>query len=319
MPSPTALCIAGPTAAGKTALALALAERVPAEIISVDSAMVYRGLDIGTAKPSREVLAQVPHHLIDIRDPQQSYSAGEFRDDALALIGQIQAAGRLPLLVGGTLLYFRALMRGLAALPTADPGLRAALDARGETEGWPALHAELAEVDPHAAARIAPTDRQRIQRALEVHAITGRPISELQRLNPPAPQIRFVGFALLTMNREALYARIAERFDQMLDRGLLEEVRALRALPGMHAGLPAARAVGYRQLWAHLDGACTLAEARARAITATRRYAKRQLTWLRAESGFQRLEEQGPPAALDAVRRQLAGTGALDALSGSSG
>lgn len=280
--------------------------------------MVYRGLDIGTAKPSRQVLASVPHHLIDIREPQASYSAGEFRRDALALITRIHAAGRLPLLVGGTLLYFRALLRGLAPLPAAAPALRALLDARGEAEGWPALHAELAKVDPDAAARIAPTDRQRIQRALEVHAITGRPISELQRENPPAPGIRFLCFALLPMNREALYAHIAERFDRMLEQGLLDEVRALRALPGMRAGLPAMRAVGYRQLWAHLDGACTLAEARDGAITATRRYAKRQLTWLRSESQFQRLE-QGPAAAPDAVLRQPSLAGALDAISGSSG
>lgn len=318
MSLPIALCIAGPTAAGKTALALDIAERVPVEIISVDSAMVYRGLDIGTAKPSRQVLAAVPHHLIDIREPQEGYSAGEFRRDALALIEQIHTAGRLPLLVGGTLLYFRALMRGLAPLPAADPDLRAALDARGEDEGWPALHAELAKVDPAAAARIAPTDRQRIQRALEVHAITGRPISELQRENPPAPEIQFQRFAVLTMSREALYARIAERFDQMLDQGLVEEVRALRALPGMRAGLPATRAVGYRQLWEYLDGACTLAEARARAITATRRYAKRQLTWLRSDTGFTRLD-QGRAATADEVVRQLSLAGALDAISGSSG
>lgn len=315
---PTALCIAGPTAAGKTSLALAIAEQVPVEIISVDSAMVYRGLDIGTAKPSRRVLAAVPHHLVDIREPQASYSAGEFRRDALALIERIHAAGRLPLLVGGTLLYFRSLLRGLAPLPGADPELRAALDARGAVEGWPALHAELAAVDPDAAAKIAPTDRQRIQRALEVHAITGRPISQLQRENAPAPEIRFQCLALLNMSREALYARIAERFDRMLEQGLVEEVRGLQALPGMRAGLPAMRAVGYRQLWEHLEGACTLAEARARAITATRRYAKRQLTWLRSETGFRRLDD-APAATADAVVGQLLRAGALDAISGSSG
>lgn len=315
---PTVLCIAGPTAAGKTALALDIAARVPVEIISVDSAMVYRGLDIGTAKPSQDVMATVPHHLIDIRDPQQSYSAGAFRRDALALIESIHAAGRLPLLVGGTLLYFRALLQGLAPLPDADPELRAALDARAEVEGWPALHGELAQVDPQAAARIASTDRQRIQRALEVHAIAGRPISELQRENPPAPGIHFLRFALVTKSRAALYARIAERFDQMLDTGLVDEVQKLRALPGIHADLPAMRAVGYRQLWAHLDGACTLAEARARAITATRRYAKRQLTWLRSDPGFRQLEPGGGAPA-DEVMRQLTLAGALDALCGSSG
>jgi tRNA dimethylallyltransferase len=315
---PTVLCIAGPTAVGKTALALDVAKRLPVEIISVDSAMVYRGLDIGTAKPSRDVLDRFPHHLIDIRDPQQAYSAGEFRRDALALIERIQAAGRLPLLVGGSLLYFRALMRGLAPLPRADPELRSALDARGAAEGWPALHGELAAVDPQAAARIAPTDRQRIQRALEVHTIAGRPISELQRENPPAPEIRFLCFALLTVSRAELYARIAERFDRMLEQGLVEEVRTLRALPGMRADLPAMRAVGYRQLWEHLDGACTLEEARGRAVTATRRYAKRQLTWLRSDAAFRRLA-QGSAATADELVRQLSVAGALDALCGSSG
>jgi len=315
---PTALCIAGPTAAGKTALAIDIAARLPVEIISVDSAMVYRGLDIGTAKPSQDVQATVPHHLIDIREPQQSYSAGAFRRDALALIENIHAAGRLPLLVGGTLLYFRALLQGLAPLPDADPQLRAALDARAEVEGWPALHDELAKVDPQAAARIASTDRQRIQRALEVYAIAGRPISELQAENPPAPGIHFLRFALVSTSREALYARIAERFDQMLETGLVHEVQQLRKLPGIHADLPAMRAVGYRQLWAHLEGACTLAEARTRAITATRRYAKRQLTWLRSDPGFRQLEPGGGAPA-EEVMRQLTLAGALDALSRSSG
>lgn len=311
-----ALCITGPTAAGKTALALEIARRVPVEIISVDSAMVYRGLDIGTAKPDRAVLDAVPHHLIDIRDPEESYSAGAFRRDALDLIEGISAAGRLPLLAGGTLLYFRALMRGLAPLPGANPAWRAALDARAEREGWPSLHAELARVDPAAARRIAPTDRQRIQRALEVHAATGQRISELQRENPPPPDIRFLAFALLGVQREVLYERIAERFDQMLAAGLLDEVRRLKERPAMRAELPAMRAVGYRQLWAHLDGDCTLAEARDRAITATRRYAKRQLTWLGAEPGYQRLDETGTAAGtvLDCLSR----AGALDALCGSS-
>ena len=298
-------------------MALDLAALVPAEIISVDSAMVYRGLDIGTAKPSRGMRDSVPHHLIDIRGPQDRYSAGEFRRDALALIEQIHAAGRLPLLVGGTLLYFRVLMHGLAPLPGADPGLRAALDARGETEGWPALHAELARVDPDAAARIASTDRQRIQRALEVHATTGRRISELQRDNPPPPAVHFLPFALLQNDRAQLHATIAERFDRMLAAGLVDEVRALRARPGMHADLPAMRAVGYRQIWAYLAGDCTLAEARDKAIIATRRYAKRQLTWLRSEPEFQRLEKDAGAAAY--LVGQLSQAGALDALSGSRG
>lgn len=317
MKRPVAVCIAGPTAVGKTALALELAQRWPAEIISVDSAMVYRGLDIGTAKPSRDVLDRVPHRLVDIREPEDRYSAGEFRRDALALIAEIQAAGRLPLLVGGTLLYFRALTHGLAPLPGADPALRAALDARGEAEGWPALHAELAQIDPRAAERIAPTDRQRIQRALEVHAMTGHSISELQRENLPPPDVDFFQFALLTVDRAQLHARIAERFDRMLAKGLVDEVRALRARPGMHRDLPAMRAVGYRQIWAHLDGECTLDEARDKAITATRRYAKRQLTWLRSEQGFQQIFHA--PDAVDKVIRILSRTGDLDAISGSRG
>lgn len=315
MSQATALCIAGPTAAGKTELALDIASRHRAEIISVDSAMVYRGLDIGTAKPSPAMRAGVPHHLIDIRDPHEMYSAGEFRRDAIGLIERIQAAGRLPILVGGTLLYFRALMRGLAPLPGADEKIRAQLDARAAAEGWPALHAELARVDPEAAARIRPADRQRIQRALEVHAISGQPISKLQVQNLSPPDVRFLSFAVLTADRQALYRSIEDRFDDMLAAGLLDEVRRLRALPGMHRDLPAARAVGYRQLWAHLDGHCGLEEARLRAITATRRYAKRQLTWLRSESAFEGL---GPGASAE-LDRALSQAGDFDAKIGTSG
>jgi tRNA dimethylallyltransferase len=313
--APTALCIAGPTATGKTDLALAVADRCPVEVISVDSAMVYRGLDIGTAKPAPELRERVPHHLIDIRQAHETYSAGEFRRDALRLIDRIHASGRLPVLVGGTLLYFRALMRGIAPLPHADERVRAEINARAAELGWPALHEELAQVDPAAAAKIGTTDRQRIQRALEVHTVTGRPISELQRDNPPPPDVRFLAFALVTLDRPSLHARIEQRFDQMLADGLLDEVRRLRSLPGMHSDLPAARAVGYRQLWAHLDGEFDLEEARSRAITATRRYAKRQMTWLRSEGGFQRLE-RGTVAALDAA---LSPAGGLDAICGSSG
>jgi len=312
---PTVLCIAGPTAAGKTNLALEIAARYPVEIISVDSAMVYRGLDIGTAKPSIDERRRVRHHLIDIREPEERYSAGNFRQDALALIRQIQARGCLPLLVGGTLLYFRALMQGLAELPPGDPKIRSALDARAETEGWPALHAELKLVDPVAAAKIAPTDRQRIQRALEVHAISGRPISDMQRDNPPPPAIDFLAFAFVPVEREILYRRIEARFDQMLRDGLLNEVRGLLARPGMRADLPALRAVGYRQLAEHLAGECGLDDARQQALTATRRYAKRQLTWLRAEPRFQWL---GAGAAAE-VDKALSRRGQLDALSGSTG
>jgi tRNA dimethylallyltransferase len=314
---PTAVCIAGPTATGKTALALHLADRLPAEIISVDSAMVYRGLDIGTAKPSPDVRRSVPHHLIDIRDPWQSYSAGAFARDALALIEAIHAAGRVPLLVGGTLLYFRSLMRGLAPLPAADPGVRARLDARAAAEGWPALHAELARVDPDAAGRIAPNDRQRIQRALEVHALTGRPISTWQREPAVTPQVDFTCIALLLSDRGALHARIAERFDEMLAQGLLDEVRSLRALPGMHGDLPSMRSVGYRQFWRYLDAACTLDEATRDAVTATRRYAKRQLTWLRSEPEFLPVDAHGPRLA-NRVLNRLGAAGILDAISKAS-
>lgn len=317
MSLPTAVCIAGPTAAGKTDLALALAREFPAEIISVDSAQVYRGLDIGTAKPSAQVRATVPHHLIDIRDPQQSYSAGAFREDALALIESISAAGRVPLLVGGTMLYFRALMQGLAPLPPADPAVRAELDARGAGEGWPALHAELAKVDPDAARRIAPADRQRIQRALEVFAISGRSLTDWQQTKGERAHLHFCSLALMPVDRSILHERIARRFQAMMRAGLLDEVARLRALPDMHAALPAARAVGYRQLWQHLDGLCSLEDAETDAITATRRYAKRQLTWLRSEPEFEPLDAEQPELR-QAALRLVKDAGTLDAISGFS-
>ncbi|MGI9330799.1 MAG: tRNA (adenosine(37)-N6)-dimethylallyltransferase MiaA [Gammaproteobacteria bacterium] len=317
MSLPTAVCLAGPTAVGKTELALALAREFPAEIISVDSVQVYRGLDIGTAKPSAEIRATVPHHLIDIRDPQERYSAAAFRDDALALITSVAAAGRVPVLVGGTLLYFRALMQGLAPMPPADLSVRAELDARGAREGWPALHAELATVDPAAAGRIAPADRQRIQRALEVFALSGRPLTEWQNAEVDRAPVNFCCLALLPGDRSVLHERIAARFQLMLEAGLLDEVSRLRALPGMHAALPAARAVGYRQLWQHLEGLCTLERAVTDAITATRRYAKRQLTWLRNEPDFKALHTDQAQLSQRALRT-LKAAGALDAISGFS-
>ncbi|HXQ31823.1 MAG TPA: tRNA (adenosine(37)-N6)-dimethylallyltransferase MiaA [Steroidobacteraceae bacterium] len=276
----------GPTGAGKTDTALALAERLPVEIVSVDSAMVYRGLDIGTAKPSAAVRARVLHHLIDIRDPAERYSAGEFMRDARLAITAIRARGRLPLLVGGTMLYFRALQSGLAELPGADVRVRAQLDARGAAEGWPALHAELATVDPEAARRIGPSDAQRIQRALEVHALTGQPLSTLQRedLRGGSGE-EYLKLVIAPPARADLNAELERRFDAMLTAGLLDEVAALRARGDLTPGLPAIRAVGYRQLWAHLAGECDLATARLAAIRATRQLAKRQYTWLRAEPG----------------------------------
>ncbi len=284
--SPPVLCLAGPTAAGKTAIAVALAERFPLDLISVDSAMVYRHLDIGTAKPDAKTLGRAPHALIDIRDPWERYSAGDFRRDALRLIETSHARGRLPLLVGGTLLYFRALRQGLASLPAADARLRAQLDARGESEGWAALHAELAAVDPPAAARIAVGDRHRIQRALEVFLLTGEPLSELQlRSTQPAPY-RFRCVALMPGDRAVMNQRIHARFGQMLDAGFEAEVRRLHDMPQMHADRPSMRAVGYRQLWRYVAGETGFEDACTQARTATRRYAKRQLTWLRGERDF---------------------------------
>jgi len=277
-----AVCVMGPTCTGKTALALQLAQQFPVEIVSVDSALVYRGMDIGTSKPSAAERAAVPHHLIDICDPSEIYSAGRFRRDALACIDAIRARGRVPLLVGGTMLYFRALTHGLAPLPEADPGVRALIDARGRDLGWPALHAELAARDPVAAARIRPLDAQRIQRALEVIELTGGRLSDLQKLAEPAP-LRLARFALLPLSRAELYDRINARFDAMLAAGFLQEVRDLRARGDLDPNLPSLRAVGYRQLWQHLEGTLTYDDAVAAARQATRNLAKRQLTWLRAD------------------------------------
>ncbi|MGL6222048.1 MAG: tRNA (adenosine(37)-N6)-dimethylallyltransferase MiaA [Steroidobacteraceae bacterium] len=280
--APDAVCLMGPTCTGKTALALALAERFPVEIVSVDSALVYRGMDIGTSKPSAAEQAAVPHHLIDICDPADAYSAGRFLRDALACIAGIQARGRVPLLVGGTMLYYRALTHGLAPLPAADRQVRAALDRVAQSTGWPALHAELAERDPVAASRIQPADAQRIQRALEVLQLTGERLSDLQQQSEPPP-VKLARFALVPVAREVLYQRINARFEDMMAAGLLDEVRALRARGDLDPDLPSLRAVGYRQLWGHLAGECSLADAMAAARQATRNLAKRQLTWLRAD------------------------------------
>jgi len=307
------VCLAGPTAAGKTELAVALARRFPVDVISVDSAMVYRGLDIGTAKPDSRVRAEVPHHLVDIRDPWESYSAGQFAADARGLIRTSLAAGRLPLLVGGTMLYFRALSRGLANLPAAAPAVRAQIDAAARSRGWPALHAELARVDPRTAARIASTDRQRIQRALEVYRVSGRTLSAWLELPSRPAGERLVAAALIPGDRAGLYRRIEARLATMLEAGFLDEVAWLHGLPRMHAERPAARAVGYRQFWAWLDGTLDLDEARRRALVATRRYAKRQLTWLRAErfdASFDCLD----PRLAERVAEWLARRGEPDAM-----
>jgi len=275
-----AVCLAGPTASGKTAAALAFAAVLPLEIVSVDSALVYRGMDIGTAKPTAAERAAVPHHLIDVLDAAESYSAARFVADANRLIDEIRARGRLPLLVGGTMLYFKALREGLDALPGADAPLRSELDARAAAHGWPALHAELARVDPATAARLAPHDAQRIQRALEVWQLSGRPLSAWHG----AARVAAADLPLVSLEPESrawLHERIALRFDAMLAAGFVDEVRALKARPELHARLPAMRCVGYRQIWEGLDEG-RLAAVRERGIAATRQLAKRQLTWLRS-------------------------------------
>ena len=283
-----AVLLAGPTCAGKTALALELADRYPVEIISVDSAQVYRGMDVGTSKPAAAIRRGVPHHLIDVCDPAERYSAGRFRRDALELIRAIRGRGRVPLLAGGTMLYFRALMHGIAPLPEADPEVRARIAARARQAGWPSLHAELAARDPEAASRIRPADGQRIQRALEVIELTGERISVLQQRAEPSP-LRLAAFALVPGDRAELYRRIDQRFVAMMDEGFLDEVRALQARGDLHPDLPSLRSVGYRQLWAHVAGECGLEEAVAAGQRATRNLAKRQLTWLRGETAWQRL------------------------------
>ncbi len=288
----------GPTGAGKTDLAAEVVERLPLEIVSVDAAMVYRGMDIGTAKPTPELLARAPHHLIDLIDPAESYSAARFVADAESSMRDISSRGRSPFLVGGTMLYFRALQSGLARLPAADASIRRRLEERASVEGWKALHAELERLDPPAAARIRPGDRQRIQRALEVIELTGMPISGQQRENlrgaASGADLRIV---LAPADRASLHERLASRFENMMGRGLLEEVRGLHARGDLHAGLPSMRLIGYRQLWEHLDGRATVATATEKAVAATRQLARRQLTWLRAEpdtSWFDPLEPKTP-------------------------
>ncbi len=310
------IALAGPTASGKSAASLAIAERWPVEIISVDSALVYRGMDIGTAKPSLAERARAPHHLIDIRDPAQAYSAAEFVADTLRLIGEIRARGRAPLLVGGTMLYFKALMDGLDDMPRADAQVRVALEARARSEGWPALHAELARIDPVTAARLAPADAQRIQRALEVHAVTGQPISAFHRTQRPHDNPIGAG-ALISLeptDRAWLHERIAQRFDAMLAEGFIDEVRRLRARGDLHADLPSMRCVGYRQIWEALDeaGHAPLSprqaqQMRDRGVFATRQLAKRQITWLRSMPQRVAL----PCDAPDALARVLEQVGRL--------
>jgi tRNA dimethylallyltransferase len=280
-----AVLLMGPTGAGKTAMALDIVRHFPLEIISVDSAMVYRGMDIGTAKPDLQTRLNVPHHLIDIREPTVTYSAGDFVLDAAKAMEDIWARGRHPLFVGGTMLYFHALSFGLADLPAADFRVRAEIDARAATAGWPAMHRELARVDPQAAARIHCNDAQRIQRALEVHQLSGQPISRLQSARSSVlDAVGVLQLVFAPTHRDELHRRLQQRFDAMLAAGLVEEVKALRQIQGLSAEHPTMRAVGYRQIWRYLAGECDLTEARETAVVATRQLAKRQLTWLRARS-----------------------------------
>ena len=304
--SHTAVLLMGPTASGKTDFAISLCKRFPCDLISVDSALVYRGMDIGTAKPDTDTLSRAPHRLIDFLDPEDSYSAGDFVRDVCREIDKVFAAGRIPLLVGGTMMYFRALTHGIATLPPADGALRHEIDAEADKRGWPAMHAALAEVDPLAAARIEPNDRQRIQRALEVYRVSGRPLSDLQREStPPRDDIRWLRIGLMIEPRGLLHERIEQRLDRMLDAGFIEEMRRLYARGSLGPDCPAMRSVGYRQFWQYLDGEISFDEARDRALFATRQLAKRQITWLRSEDDIF-LVDPLEAGAIDAISAFLA-------------
>jgi tRNA dimethylallyltransferase len=304
----TAVLLTGPTASGKSALAMAIAERLPVEVVSVDSAQVYRAMDVGTAKPGAAERRAVPHHLIDVVDPTEAYSAARFRADAIRLVGEIAARGRIPLLVGGTMLYFKALRDGLSELPAADPDVRAAIDAEARSRGWPALHAELARVDPETAGRLAPGDAQRIQRALEVFRVTGAPFSRRLGGRTDAAPFALHAIGLMPGDRSLLHERIAARFDAILAAGLVDELRDLRARYALDPGLPSMRCVGYRQAWQHLEGEYDRAELRDRGVFATRQLAKRQLTWLRAWPGlrvFDCFDPHVAPKVLAAFQRAV--------------
>ncbi|MHA3424081.1 tRNA (adenosine(37)-N6)-dimethylallyltransferase MiaA [Yersinia enterocolitica] len=298
---PPAIFIMGPTASGKTALSIALRQRLPVELVSVDSALIYRGMDIGTAKPSAEELALAPHRLIDIRDPAESYSAADFRKDALKEMADITAAGRIPLLVGGTMLYFKALLNGLSPLPSADPQVRQRIEQQAAELGWEALHQQLAEIDPVAAARIHPNDPQRLSRALEVFFISGKTLTELTKISGETLPYRVHQFAIAPVSRELLHQRIELRFHQMLDAGFETEARALFDRGDLHTDMPAIRCVGYRQMWSYLSGEIDYDEMVYRGICATRQLAKRQMTWLRGWGSVQWLDSDKPGEALDSV------------------
>jgi len=302
-----AVCLMGPTASGKTEVAVSLCKRFPFDIISVDSALVYRGMDIGTARPDAETLRRAPHRLIDIRDPEETYSAGDFVRDARIEMNLIAAAGRIPLLVGGTMMYFRALIGGIAELPAANDGIRATIDAEAEELGWPAMHEKLRVIDPAAATRINCNDSQRIQRALEVFYVSGKPLTEWHdeaRRDPVNDNWSYAKIALQMRSREILHERIESRLDSMINNGFLDEIRTLQRRPGLTCQRPSMRAVGYRQFWEHVAGECSLEEARDKALVATRQLAKRQLTWLRSEpelNSFDPLEGR----AIEAISARL--------------
>ncbi|MCE9873054.1 tRNA (adenosine(37)-N6)-dimethylallyltransferase MiaA [Hafnia alvei] len=298
---PPAIFIMGPTASGKTALAMSLRQRFPVELISVDSALIYRGMDIGTAKPTAEELAQAPHRLIDIRDPAESYSAADFRADALREMAAITAEGKIPLLVGGTMLYFKALLEGLSPLPPADPEVRVQIEKQAQELGWEALHRQLQQVDPVSAARIHPNDPQRLSRALEVFLISGKTLTELTKISGETLPYNVQQFAIAPATREQLHQRIALRFEQMMAAGFEAEARALFERGDLHTDLPSVRCVGYRQMWSYLEGEIDYDEMVYRGICATRQLAKRQMTWLRGWESVHWLDSDEPLQALESV------------------
>ncbi|PWC21865.1 tRNA (adenosine(37)-N6)-dimethylallyltransferase MiaA [Brenneria roseae subsp. roseae] len=298
---PPAIFIMGPTASGKTALAMALRQYLPVELISVDSALIYQGMDIGTAKPSAEELAQAPHRLIDILDPAESYSAADFRCDALREMAQISASGRIPLLVGGTMLYFKALLEGLSPLPSADAAVRQRIEAQAKDIGWEAMHRQLCEIDPVAATRIHPNDPQRLSRALEVFFVSGNTLTELTKMSGEALPYKVHQFAIAPATRELLHQRIERRFHQMLAAGFEAEARTLFARSDLHMELPSIRCVGYRQMWSYLSGEIDYDEMVYRGVCATRQLAKRQMTWLRGWDDVCWLDSEKPKEALDKV------------------
>ncbi len=295
----------GPTASGKTGLAIQLAQALGGEVVSVDSALVFRGMDIGTAKPDRNECAGIPHHLIDILDPAERYSTGQFQKDAGKCITEISGRGKVPILAGGTMLYFHGLLHGISPLPPADPQIRATLDAEAQQHGWEFLHQKLKGIDPVAAQRIHPNDPQRIQRALEIYQLTGRPMTDVIAENPPPPQdFDLIPVLLAPQDRVRLAERIGHRFHTMLEKGLIDEVQSLKDRGDLHLDLPSMRAVGYRQVWEYLEGIGSYEEMRTKGITATRQFAKRQLTWLRKESFLLKLESEDP-RLLDRAQREL--------------